>query len=233
MHYLYRHIRLDKDEPFYIGIGTVYKQDLNSKNIKLYYKRAYSIQNKNKIWNRIFKKSNYEVEIIMESTNYNFIKSKEIEFIKLYGRLDLKLGILANLTDGGDGTLNHKVTEEHRIKLRNGKIGKKDSEITKLKKSKYSKNRTKSHTENILNKIKKPVLQFSLNGEFIKKWDSLLSAETNNYGYIRGCLNGKQKTAGGYFWIYEKNWRKMKVKIDKGDFIEEVQNGKRIKYINI
>ena len=39
MHYLYRHIRLDKDEPFYIGIGIVYKQDINSKNktsLKLY-----------------------------------------------------------------------------------------------------------------------------------------------------------------------------------------------------
>ena len=38
-YYLYRHIRLDKDEPFYIGTGTVYKQDINSKNktsLKLY-----------------------------------------------------------------------------------------------------------------------------------------------------------------------------------------------------
>ena len=33
-YYLYRHIRLDKDEPFYIGIGIVYKQDINSKKIK-------------------------------------------------------------------------------------------------------------------------------------------------------------------------------------------------------
>ena len=38
-YYLYRHIRLDKYQPFYIGIGTVYKQDINSKNktsLKLY-----------------------------------------------------------------------------------------------------------------------------------------------------------------------------------------------------
>ena len=35
------------------------------------------------------------------------------------------------------------------------------------------------------------------------------------------------------FGYTKKNWRKMKAKIDKGDFTEEVQNGKRIKYINI
>ena len=39
MHYLYRHIRFDEDEPFYVGIGIAYKQDINSKNktsLKLY-----------------------------------------------------------------------------------------------------------------------------------------------------------------------------------------------------
>lgn len=39
VHYLYQHIRLDEDEPFYIGIGIAYKQDINSKNktsLKLY-----------------------------------------------------------------------------------------------------------------------------------------------------------------------------------------------------
>ena len=38
-YYLYRHVRLNKDEPFYIGIGIAYKQDINSKNktsLKLY-----------------------------------------------------------------------------------------------------------------------------------------------------------------------------------------------------
>ena len=29
-YYLYRHIRLDKYQPFYIGIGTIYKKDKNS-----------------------------------------------------------------------------------------------------------------------------------------------------------------------------------------------------------
>ena len=39
MHYLYRHIRLDKNEPFYIGIGTK-KENTKFNSIKSEYSRA-------------------------------------------------------------------------------------------------------------------------------------------------------------------------------------------------
>ena len=183
IHYLYRHIRLDKDEPFYIGIGTVYKQDLNSKNIKLYYKRAYSIQNKNKIWNRIFKKSNYEVEIIMESTNYNFIKSKEIEFIKLYGRLDLKLGILANLTDGGDGSVGLKRSSEFKENCRKRMTGFNPSGSTRRKMS-------QSNSKRLDNKCK------IIDVDTGVIYNSVVEAAKNykiNLSTLHNYLNGRTK----------------------------------------
>jgi len=40
MYYLYRHIRLDKDEPFYIGIGT--KANVKFKSFNSEYRRAFS-----------------------------------------------------------------------------------------------------------------------------------------------------------------------------------------------
>ena len=43
MAFVYRHIRLDKNEPFYIGIGK-----------KIY--RAYSMKGRNKYWLRIINK---------------------------------------------------------------------------------------------------------------------------------------------------------------------------------
>jgi hypothetical protein len=43
MAYLYRHIRLDKNVPFYVGIG---KSDLN-------FNRAYSNKNRNTYWKNI------------------------------------------------------------------------------------------------------------------------------------------------------------------------------------
>jgi len=43
---------------------------------------------------------------------------KEIELIALYGRKDLGLGHLTNLTNGGEGTSGHKHTEETKQKMR-------------------------------------------------------------------------------------------------------------------
>jgi hypothetical protein len=107
MAYVYRHIRLDKNEPFYIGIGS----DVN-------YNRAYEIKKnrRNIVWSRITSKSKIEVEIMLDGLTWFEACEKEIEFIKLYGRLDLGNGILANLTDGGDGTLGVIVSKETRKK---------------------------------------------------------------------------------------------------------------------
>ncbi len=112
-YYLYRHIRLDKNEPFYVGIGT--KQKCSE------YGRAFSKIKRNIFWKRIVEKTDYEVEILLESDDYEFIKQKEIEFIALHGRRDLGKGGLTNLTDGGDGSMGRVFTEEQK---ENHKLGK-------------------------------------------------------------------------------------------------------------
>lgn len=94
---LYRHIRVDKNEPFYIGIG------INEK-------RAYDLK-RNNIWKSIVKKTEYIVEILYEHDEINFIKIKEEEFIKLYGRIDNKSGTLANMTNGGESNSGRIVSE--------------------------------------------------------------------------------------------------------------------------
>lgn len=70
MIYLYRHIRLDKNEPFYIGIGKG--------------KRAYSKKSRNIHWLNIINSTPYEVEIILENLSWEEACEKEKEFIKLY-----------------------------------------------------------------------------------------------------------------------------------------------------
>ena len=111
MAYVYRHIRLDKNEPFYIGIGS----DNNGK-----YKRAFDNKSnrRNDIWNKIIFKTEYRVEILLDDLTWEEACEKEIEFIKLYGRKNLYNGTLSNLTDGGDGTLNYIVSEETKDLLR-------------------------------------------------------------------------------------------------------------------
>jgi hypothetical protein len=103
MAYVYRHIRLDKNEVFYVGIGS-----------DKYYSRAYTKWGRNKLWKNIVDKTEYSVEILFEDLDWELACKKEIEFIKLYGRKDLKNGTLTNLTDGGQGSLGTKRTDEHK-----------------------------------------------------------------------------------------------------------------------
>ncbi len=106
MAYLYRHVRLDTNEVFYIGISL--KDDLN-------YKRASDKRKRSEFWNKITKKTNYRVDIMFEDNDVELIKEKEKEFIALYGRRDLGLGTLCNLTCGGDGCTGHVHTYEHKV----------------------------------------------------------------------------------------------------------------------
>jgi hypothetical protein len=107
MAYLYRHIRLDKNQPFYIGISNVDDD----------YKRAYKRSCRNKHWTNIVKSTKYEVEILIDNLTIEQAKEKEKEFIALYGRKNNNTGILTNLTDGGEGTIGTVITEETRKKL--------------------------------------------------------------------------------------------------------------------
>ncbi len=120
--YLYRHIRLDKNEPFYIGIGS----DLS-------HRRAKEKSRRNNIWKKVVAKTDYEVEILFDDLTWDQVKIKEIEFIKLYGRLDNGTGTLANLTDGGDGTVGLIVNEEGRKRSSRVHFNKITSEETKAK----------------------------------------------------------------------------------------------------
>ena len=50
----------------------------------------------------------------------------------------------------------------------------------------------------------KPILQLSLNGDIIKRWDSATEAKKMlGIKTIPDCLRNRCKTAGGYVWKYE------------------------------
>ncbi len=106
MAYLYRHIRLDKNEVFYIGIGS----DSN-------YKRANSIKQRNNHWKYIINNSKYKVDIILDNLTWEEACIKEKEFISIYGRKDLGKGSLVNFTDGGEGAYGRILSIETRNKI--------------------------------------------------------------------------------------------------------------------
>lgn len=57
--------------------------------------------------------------------------------------------------------------------------------------------------EEVYAKIRKPVKQYTKEGEFIKEYSSMLEAAQElgiDRGTISKCVAGKRKTAGGYIW---------------------------------
>ena len=81
MAYVYRHIRKDTNQPFYIGVG------LTDDN----YHRAGVKSKRNKYWKNIIKKTTYKVDIIFNDLSWEEACKKEIEFITLYKNYNIKL----------------------------------------------------------------------------------------------------------------------------------------------
>lgn len=58
---------------------------------------------------------------------------------------------------------------------------------------------------------KRFIYQFDLDGNFVKKWNNLVSINkklyinVNNMGHIGDVCRGKRKTAYGYIWKYTDN----------------------------
>jgi hypothetical protein len=125
---VYRHRRLDKNEVFYVGIGK--KES-----------RAYSFvkSRRNKIWNDIKSRSEVDVEIVARDLSWELACELEQLMISEYGRIDLGTGILANLTDGGEGTINAKVWNKGLTGLTSARKGIK---LTQEQKNKISKAKT-------------------------------------------------------------------------------------------
>ena len=128
MAYVYRHIRVDTNMPFYIGIGS-----------DTTYKRAFTKDRRNPHWKNIAKKG-YTVEILLDNLSWVEACEKEKEFIQLYGRTDIGTGVLCNKTDGGEGFLGIKKDpfseseKQRKANISKSKTGKKRPDLVESNK---------------------------------------------------------------------------------------------------
>lgn len=187
---VYRHIRKDTNNVFYIGIG---------KDIK----RAYHIYDRNKYWKNIINKTEYEIEIIAQDLSWEDACELEIFLIQEYGRKDLGLGTLVNLTDGGEGTLNKSESgkmniklanskpksNEHKDKMRQAKIGTKRS---KESIKKQSENKSKQIID-IITGIEYPSAEYVAHLFGLKK-NTLSNKLNDNFPRCKNNTNFRYKT---------------------------------------
>jgi hypothetical protein len=177
---VYRHIRLDKNQVFYIGIG--------SREC-----RAYSEVGRNNHWNSVVAKSEYRVEILFDNLDWESACRKEIEFISIYGRSDLGKGTLVNQTDGGEGAKGRKDTDElkqsKRLRMLESNPMKSEDSRKKVSKSKTGK--TRSDMVGDLNPNNKP-------GAYEKKRDSFNRFLNSDKGklYLENLRVRYDKTLG-------------------------------------
>lgn len=148
---------------------------------------------------------NIKHEILYTNLTEDAAKSLEIALIKYYK--DLKLSY--NMTDGGDGGrgLHGKRrghSEETKRKMRETRKGMNMGEKNPM----YRKHETnpafgkfgKDHPAS------KEVYQYTVEGVFIKRWDSMTEAAIalgrtqKEVTHITACCNGRAKTALGYIW---------------------------------
>lgn len=151
---LYFHVNIEKQEPFYVGIGTD--------------ERPYSKDGRNIFWNKTTVKYGYIVVVLYVNLTWEQACEKEVYWIARIGRRDLKEGTLVNLTDGGDGVIGRKCSEETKEKISKSSMGKKMSEKAKIKMS-------KSKTGTVSTQIR------DLSGQVFGKLTAISKTE-NRYG---------------------------------------------------
>lgn len=103
MYYVYAYLRED-GTPYYIGKGQS--------------ARAWQKHKHHKVPS--------EDRIVILESNLTEIDAFDLErkYIQQYGRKDIGTGILRNMTDGGDGIMGHKHSEETKKKIALARLGK-------------------------------------------------------------------------------------------------------------
>lgn len=168
-----------------VYIGQTHKGTYRYGNVSQY---------KNQFVHRaLLKYPDYEKQILCYCAE-NEVDDLEIYFIKKYNSTDRRYGY--NRESGGNK--NKVVSEETKQKLREKNLGKKLSEETK--------NKIRGKTKGVLSPVHKSVIQYDLDGNFIKEWGCIADASRelkivdSHISYV--CKN-KRNQAGNFKWKYK------------------------------
>jgi hypothetical protein len=219
--YVYLHVKKTDSKCFYIGKGT--KDRYKSKS------------GRNQHWYNVVNKHGFEPIILINNISEEKAFELEANICKQIGYKNL-CNINEELGSGGhimsEETKLKLYTKERNLKISNSNKGRiitwekgglknKGRKLTKEQCKKITKEKTNHECYNNPERGEKiskaligretfwhykPVLQYDLQGNFIKEWVSQKEVElTLNYikGSISSCCRNKQKTAFGFIWKFK------------------------------
>jgi hypothetical protein len=201
MFYVYQHLRLDNNIPFYIGKGC---KD-----------RAFRIKRNNKGWNNIVNKIGFKVKIIKYFEDEDQAIKYEHELIDSYRSQGIEL---VNQTLYSPGGTKWSYIDEIKARQSKGQIGTKRPKTQEWcdKVSKANKGRQilwankigdalRGKSKNYLSHYKL-ILQYDLQNNLLNEYQSAQEAGRclgKSGNSIADCAAGRQKTAYGFIWKYK------------------------------
>lgn len=185
---------------------------------------------------------NFIHEILFEGITQNEAEQKEVELIAYYKSNNKDFGY--NQTNGGEATFGYKFSDEQKEKLSKAQkkrlkdktnhplFGKSHSDETrdKIRNGNKGHKHSKEHKNKISNSLKRPVLQYGLDGKFIKFYDGAIDAGIENNispNNITLCCQGKIGYCKDYIFIYYNEAEEIKQYLDK---IVETKNKPILQY---
>ena len=159
--------------------------DVFNRRDKYYIKMHNSLKGQPKIYNSIKKYGweHHQFEII-EECSIDQLDEREIYWGLYYNTLDPKLGLNLKLGNG-----NPIISDETKQK------------ISKAHKGRISPSLGKHWSEESKNRVKKTILQYDLEGNFVSEWVGVEEAKKSlNTKGITMALGNYSNTSGGYIW---------------------------------
>ena len=201
----------------YVGQTCDFKQrEKDFKCLKARYGSHYFTEERNK-----YGLDNWKSEVLAKVATQEEAWELEKQFIK---QLNTKYPNGYNMSDGGKDSNGYKHSEEQRQKWSDNRKGKHTSPSTEFKKGmtswmkgkKMSDEHRKKDRLSHLGKIspkRKPVVQLSIDGEYIKEYTHAVSA-AEELGFksgesIRKACKESWRTSGGFKWMYKEDYEKM------------------------
>ena len=163
----------------------------------------------NEIWKDIKDYSNYMVSNLGRVKSLNYKNTDKEKILKPYKNREGYLRVELSKNGNGKQYLIHRLVAEAFIDNPNNlpqidhiNTNKTNNRVCNLRWCTQKENNNNHLT---VEKRSKPILQFTKNGEFIRKWDSILDVERElgiNQSNICQCCKGKLKSAGKFKWQY-------------------------------